>query len=94
MDFALIATILVILNILVSLWCLRIIVMAVQGGIAQLDQSLAGAIQSVIEGNIGDFEPVNPIQAAIAQMLTNRIENGPIELGRDATGKFSNEKVS
>ena len=94
MDFTLIAMILVIFNILVSLWCLRIIVMAVQSGISQLDASMATAIQSVLEGNLGDFEPPNPIQAAIAQMLTNRIENGPIEMARDSAGKFSGEKVS
>ena len=94
MDFGLIASILVILNILVSLWCLRIIVMAVQGGMAQLDASIAAAIQSVIEGNLGEFEPPNPIQAAIAQMLTHRMENAPIQMARDASGKFSGEKVS
>ena len=94
MDFSIVASILVGINILVSLWCLRIIVLSIKSGMAQLDTALAGAIQKVVEGNLGDFEPVNPIQAALAQMLTNRIENGPIEIPRATDGKFSSEKIS
>jgi len=94
MDFALIGCILIVFNILVSLWCLRIIVLNLQSGISQLDESLAAAIQSVIEGKLGDFEPPNPIQAAIAEMLTNRIQNAPLEIPRDTAGKFSKEKIS
>ena len=81
---------LVALNLAWSVWMLRIIVMELQKGIAQLDIMLVEAIQRVVEGGLGNFEPVNPIQKALADMLTNRItQGGPIEITRSPDGKFS-----
>jgi hypothetical protein len=83
---------LVALNLAWSLWMLRILVLEIQNGLGQLDSALAAAIQEVISGgSLGDFEPVNPIQKAIAELLTNRItQGGPLEvLPRDDSGKFS-----
>ena len=53
----------------------------------ELDEKLAGAIQKLLEGGIeGLPEPVNPIQAAIAQMLIGKMN---AELPhRDPNGQF------
>ena len=52
----------------------------------QLDQNIAGAIQKLVEGGFDMPEPVNPIQAAIAQMLVSKMsDNAP---HRDPTGQF------
>lgn len=53
----------------------------------ELDEKLAEAIKKVIEtGGLGNFEPVNPLQQAIAQMLVSKInENTP---DRNPNGQF------
>ena len=53
----------------------------------ELDEKLAGAIQKLLEGGFeGLPEPVNPIQAAIAQMLIGKMN---AELPhRDPNGQF------
>ena len=53
----------------------------------ELDEKLAGAIQKLLEGGMeGLPEPVNPIQAAIAQMLIGKMN---AELPhRDPNGQF------
>ncbi len=80
---------LVIFNILLTVWAIRVLSLAVAAGIDRIDSSLAGAIQKVIEGDlVGSFEPPNPIQAAIAQMLSARLEGGPIDMKRASDGKF------
>ena len=85
----------VLLHLLLTLWSLRIILLEVQKGVATLDSMLAATIQKFLEGGLGDIEPVNPIQQALAQMLTNRITLGPAQEGaidvqpRAPDGKFS-----
>jgi hypothetical protein len=61
--------------------------------VEQLDTSLAGAIASVVEkfGMSGDLEQINPIQQAIAQLMTskiNQIQNPATILNRNSDGKF------
>ena len=53
----------------------------------ELDEKLAGAIQKVLEtGGVPGFEPPNPFQQAIAQMLMNKFnENNP---QRNPNGQF------
>ena len=52
----------------------------------QLDEKLAAAIQKLVEGGFDMPEPVNPIQAAIAQMLIVKMNE---ELPhRDPKGQF------
>jgi len=90
-----ITLLLVLLNTCLAIWSIRVLSMAIKTGISQLDESMARAIQSVLEGDFaGSIEPPNPIQAAIAQMLTQRMQNVPAEMVRDSAGKFSQEKVS
>jgi hypothetical protein len=54
---------------------------------------MARAIKTVIEsGSLGDFEPVNPVQAAIAHFITERVGQAPIEAlsnNRGQDGKFT-----
>ncbi len=53
----------------------------------ELDEKLAVAIKSVIEtGRVGRVEPVNPLQAAIAQMLIGKMNQELPQ--RDPNGKF------
>ena len=95
MDYGPILLVFAVLNCILTIWAIRVIGMAIEKGMTQLDMMLAGTIQKLLEGDVlGSLEPVNPIQAAIAQMLTNRIENAPLDLSRAADGKFSSEKIS
>lgn len=95
MNVADISLILILLNIFLTLWGIRVISLTLTQGLAALNAQLANAIQGIIDGGLGSaFEAPNPIQQALAEMLTSRIKNGPIEMGRDAAGKFSSEKVS
>lgn len=61
--------------------------------VAELDQNIAAAIQNTVSQlPIGDFEPVNPIQAALAQLLMNRVQSNNIQmpdLTRNDNGQFA-----
>jgi len=63
----------------------------IETGLSELDGKIAGAIQSVIESGLSEFEPVNPIQQAIASILQSKIEEqkSTMTLTRDQDGKFS-----
>ena len=83
-----------VINLLFSVWMLRVFSIQMQQAVVELDSKLAGAISSLVEKGLGEFEPVNPIQAAIAQMLTsnlsqNRTSGEVIEVVRDVGGKFA-----
>jgi hypothetical protein len=83
---------LVALNLAWSMWMLRILLIEIQNGLGQLDSALAKAIQELVQGgSLGDFEPVNPIQQAIANMLQTRLSQPPpVEVvQRSQDGKFS-----
>ena len=88
-----ITLLLLILNVLLTLWSIRVLSLAVQAGIERIDSQLAGAIQKLVEGDLlGSIEPPNPIQQAIAQMLSQRMTNAPIDVTpRGSDGKFSGE---
>jgi len=92
MDWAQVASILVGLNIILSLWLFRQIVFTVRSLVQDLDQNLGLAIKALVEGGLGEIEQINPIQQALAQMLIGKMENSPIEAvitERGADGKFS-----
>lgn len=85
---------LLVLNLLFSVWMLRVISIEITKAVAQLDSMLAQTIQSLIEKGIGEFEPVNPIQEIIASMMKkNLTQNQPtadvMDVVRDPGGKFS-----
>lgn len=84
---------LVALNCLLSLWTIRIFASELNAAVIQIDSLLAQAIQKVVEGNLGDFEPPNPIQAALAELLMNKVKDPGtiIEVPRDNAGKFTKD---
>ena len=82
------------LNLLFSVWMLRILSIQLQQAIIELDTKLAAAISGLVEKGLGDFEPINPIQAAIANMLTTNLQRNTtagevIEIVRDNKGNFA-----
>jgi hypothetical protein len=80
---------LLVFNALLTLWALRQLSFALSDAVEDLDARIAKAIQAVLSGDMLLPEPVNPIQAAIAQMLTNNLTNAPIDIARKADGTFS-----
>ena len=93
MNIGELTLILLILDVLLTIWSIRVLSLAVQAGIERIDSQLAGAIQKLVEGDLlGSIEPPNPIQQAIAQMLSQRMTNAPIDVTpRGSDGKFSGE---
>ena len=65
-------------------------------GLIDLDRNLAEAIQNTVSQlPIGDFEPVNPIQAAIAQFLMNKVQSDTIQMPERAPdGTFTAKVIS
>ena len=95
MDWGLVAATLAGFNILLSLWLFRQIIFTVRSLVQDLDSNLGVAISKLVQdlgSGLADFEPVSPIQQAIAQMLIGKIEQSPIEAiitDRGADGKFA-----
>jgi len=85
--------VLVCLNLAFSVYQTRLLGLVIRNTAKELDNSLANAIKEVISGlPIGDFEPPNPIQQMIAQVLQDRMKPASIEVKevtRDEGGKFA-----
>lgn len=64
-------------------------------GLKELDRKTAEAIASVVEKfGGGGIEPVNPVQAAIAQLIARKTQEIPRTLTqRDGSGKFKVEEI-
>lgn len=59
--------------------------------VGDLDSNIGLAIQKLIEGGLGEMEPINPIQQAIAQMLMKNVQPTTVEAivkDRAPDGKF------
>lgn len=84
---------LLIFGILLNIWLARMVAFAIQAAVSDLDSKLAEALQGIIAQGIGDFEPINPIQGAIADLLKSRLAEAtqadPIEVLRGNDGKFA-----
>ncbi len=82
---------LIVLSTLIVIRSLVELKMVIEGGLQTLDQNLAAAIQETVSKlPIGDFEPVNPIQAAIAQFLMNKVQSDTIQMPERAqNGQFT-----
>ena len=81
-------------NLLFSVWLMRILSMEIRHAVQELDGLLGKAIANIVEKGLGDFEPINPIQAAIGQMLTANLQRNTtagevIDVVRDNSGKFA-----
>ena len=93
MDWSLVCVALIIIHGLLMIYCFLRHLSIHQASLASLDQTIAEAIKAIIQEGVGDFEPINPIQAAIGQFISTRLAEGP-ESGastilREADGKFS-----
>lgn len=64
-------------------------------GLKELDENMAGAIASVVEKfGGGSLEAVNPVQAAIAQLISMKAQEIPKTLTpRDDSGKFKINEI-
>ena len=91
MEVAIIA--LVCLNLAFAIYQTRLLGLVIRNTAKELDNSLATAIQEVISTlPIGDFEPPNPVQQMIAQVLQERLKPAAIqvkEVSRSQDGKFA-----
>lgn len=94
MEWGLVVGILVILEGFIILRGLQMLSAQIEAGLDDLDATLAEAIQSVVQ-NLGVGEPINPIQHALAQILTNSVSSssniGPgdiIEVAQGSDGRF------
>lgn len=94
MDWVLVVTIGVFFEGLLILKGMLELSRQIEEGLEELDATMAQAIRSVIEG--ASFEPINPIQQALANMLTNKLQNpgeSPIiEVARSTDGRFTANK--
>jgi len=80
----------VILNLFATLWVMRRLVMAQIEMFEALDQRIAAVIKELIETGLPDMDPVSPIQAAIANMISQNLQIPVVEATvRDASGKFA-----
>jgi hypothetical protein len=83
---------LVLVHGFLMIWCFTIMNNRVQLSLMTLDTTIAGAIAKVIEQGLPQIDPINPLQAALAQMLARSTapESPPaIEVLRGDDGKFS-----
>ena len=84
---------LVCLNLAFSVYQTRLLGLVIRNTAKELDNSLANAIQEVISTlPIGDFEPPNPFQQLIAQVIQEKMKPPAIqvkEVTRDDSGKFA-----
>jgi len=82
------------LNIVLTLWSMRILALEIKNSAQIIDHTVAAAIQKLIEGGLGDIEPINPIQQALASMITNRMQNESsfIDVTRSPEGTFAKKE--
>jgi len=88
MDWNLVVGIVCLVCILAVLRGLIEIRRAIEDSMEDLDHKLAATIQNLVQDGLGGFEPPNPIQQAIASMLTQRTQQGGADLLRSESGKF------
>ncbi len=98
MDWNLVLLVVITVECLVILRGLVELSRSIEEGLADLDGNLAGAIEGVVSrfSPDGSLEPINPIQAAIGQLIQSRLSEatpggstGLVEvMSRDASGKF------
>lgn len=90
LEIAILATCLLILGF--SIWQTRVLGLVIRNSAKELDFSLAEALKNVVsELPIGDFEPPNPFQQVLAQILQEKMAPPIVakEIQRDESGKFS-----
>lgn len=82
---------LLLIEIYITLRGLQTISEEIEDRIVELDTTLAEAIAKIIQG-AGNFEPINPIQAAFANLIQNYAQDSPagslVEVSRGGDGTF------
>ncbi|HIA01466.1 MAG TPA: hypothetical protein EYN66_06080 [Myxococcales bacterium] len=93
MDWGLVTLAVVVFHVCLSLFLARMVILSLRLELDELDSQISQAIKAIIEGGLGDFEPPNPIQQAIAELLKTRMlgDGGPeaVQILRGDDGKFS-----
>lgn len=94
MDWALVSVGLLSFHILLTLFSLRMMVVTLRLELDDLDNKIGLALKALIESGMGEFEPPNPVQMALAELLKSKLVDSnapaqPIEIIRDAGGKFA-----
>ena len=95
-----IAEIIIICGVLFAtqLYITKILLQNVNSRISQLDQTLAEAIQSVVESNLGEFQQQNPLIGIITDMMKQNIAKNNessstiVEIPRSSDGKFKSQQ--
>lgn len=78
-----------------QLYIAKILLQNVNNRISQLDTTLAEAIQSVVQSNLGEFQQQNPLIGIISDIMKqNMTQKTPInndikEISRSQDGKFT-----
>ena len=81
-----------------QLYITKILLKNVNNRIAQLDNTLAEAIQSVVESNLGEFQQQNPLIGIISDIMkqnitkNNQSDTTIVEIPRNQDGKFTSLK--
>ena len=81
-----------------QLYITKILLKNVNNRIAQLDNTLAEAIQSVVEANLGEFQQQNPLIGIISDIMkqniakNNQSDTTIVEIPRGQDGKFTSLK--
>ncbi len=98
MDWNLVLLVVITVECLVILRGLVELSRSIEAGLADLDGNLAGALEGIVSrfSADGSIEPLNPIQAAIGQLIQSRLSEasqggstGIVEvMSRDPSGKF------
>lgn len=91
MDWTLVMTVILLLEGILILKAISELGNLIEIGLSDLDNNLGIAITQVVESLGGGSEPINPIQAALAQMLTQSIQPkgaGVIEVLQGDNGQF------
>ena len=84
-----------ILNAWISFRISQIATSTVVAHVQTLDNALGEAIKGIVEGEMGNFEPPNPLIGIIAEVMKKNLANDPAPitdvtvLARDAEGKFT-----
>ena len=91
MEWAIAGCILVVLHGFFTLICFSRLEASMWNGLDEMDGKIAEALRALVTQGLGDFEPINPIQQAIAQFITQKVQEAPneariVEQGLD--GKF------
>jgi len=94
MDWGLVTLAVVCLHVCLSLFLARMVVLTLRLELDDLDSRIGQAIKALVEGGLGDFEPPNPIQMALAELLSAKMQQSSVpaqavEVLRGEDGKFS-----